>query len=360
MIDFIELMIASFIALIATFFLTFLVKKIALKWQVVDIPNKRKIHKHVTPGMGGVAIFLGAALGLLYLQPEHIHLPSIIIGSIVIVVTGVLDDKYDIRPIIKLSGQIIAALVLISSGMIIEKLTLPFVGMVELGFLGIPITLLWIVGITNAINLIDGLDGLATGVSTIGLLSMFVMAIVDFQLFAAYLCIVLIGANLGFLYHNFYPAKVYMGDTGSNFLGYMIAVISILGLFKNIALLGFVIPVIILAVPIFETLFSIIRRMVNKQHVMQPDNKHIHYQLLRSGLSHPQTVIVLYAFSFLFGVLAILFSEATVGVAIGVGLVIIILIHILAEFAGLVFGGRRPVVDSITAIFKKNRRQKKR
>lgn len=355
MIDFIDLMIASFIALIGTFFLTFLVKKIALKWQVVDIPNKRKIHLRPTPGMGGLAIFLGAALGLLYLQPEHIHLPSIIFGSVVIIVTGILDDKYDIRPIIKLSGQVIAAVALISSGLIIEKLTLPFIGMIDLGLLGIPITLLWIVGITNAINLIDGLDGLATGVSTIGLLSMFVMAIVDFQLFAAYLCIVLIGANLGFLYHNFYPAKIYMGDTGSNFLGYMIAVISILGLFKNIALLGFVIPVIILAVPIFETLFSIIRRMLNKQHVMQPDNKHIHYQLLRSGLTHPQTVIVLYGFSILFGTLAILFSEATLAVTIGVGLIILILIHILAEFAGLVPGGKRPVVDSITAIFKKYR-----
>src|SRR5699024_1488531 len=147
--------------------------------------------------------------------------------------------------------------------------------------------------------------GLASGVSTIALLSMFVMALIDLQLFAAYLCIVLIGANLGFLYHNFYPAKIYMGDTGSNFLGYMMAVISMLGLFKNIALLSFVIPVIILAVPIVDTVFAIVRRLMHQQHIMQPDNKHIHYQLLKAGLSHKQSVLVMYAFSGLFGIFAI-------------------------------------------------------
>src|SRR5699024_8555236 len=148
------------------------------------------------------------------------------------------------------------------------------IGMIDLGMFSVLITILWVVGITNAINLIDGLDGLATGVSTIGLISILIMAITDLQIFAVYLCVVLIGANLGFLYHNLYPAKVYMGDTGSNFLGYMIAVISMLGLFKNVAIPAFVIPVIILALPIFETVFSIVRRLINKQHVMEADNKH--------------------------------------------------------------------------------------
>src|SRR5699024_3029739 len=203
--------------------------------------------------LGGLAIFLGAALGLLYLQPEHIHLLEISLGAIVIVLTGMLDDRFGIRPVIKLSGQLIAASFLLSSGLIIERITLPFFGVVELGVFSVLITVLWVVGITNAINLIDGLDGLATGVSTIALSSMFVMALIDLQIFAAYLAIVLIGANLGFLYHNYYPAKIYMGDTGSNFLGYMIAVISMLGLFKNVAILAFVIPVIILALPSFET-----------------------------------------------------------------------------------------------------------
>src|SRR5699024_8377449 len=140
---------------------------------------------------------------------------------------------------IKLSGQIIAATFLISSGLIIERVTLPFIGLIDLGPLSVLITILWVVGITNAIKLIVGLDGLATGVSTIALTTMLIIAIIDMQVIAAYLSVVIIVANLGFLYHNFYPEKIYMGDTGSNFLGYMIAVISMLGLFKNVAILGF-------------------------------------------------------------------------------------------------------------------------
>src|SRR5699024_2304034 len=255
MIDYVELMIASFIAMVSTFFLVFPIKRLAIKWNVVDVPGNRKIHKHITPGMGGLAIFLGAAIAMVYLQPERVDLMAISLGSCIVIVIGRWDEKDNIRPIVKLLGQLSAAALLVCSGLVIDTLTVPLIGMVDLGWWGVPITILWVVGITNAINLIDGLDGLATGVSTIGLLSMFVMSLIDLQLFAAYLSIVLIGANLGFLYHNFYPAKIYMGDTGSNFLGYMIAVISMLGLFKNVAILAFVIPVIILALPIFETVF---------------------------------------------------------------------------------------------------------
>lgn len=154
---------------------------------------------------------MGVLLGGLYLQPHHEHLPEILLGAIVILITGALDDRYAIRPVVKLAGQLIASSFLISSGLIIERITIPVFGMVDLGFMSVLITVLWVVGITNAINLIDGLDGLATGVTTIALTSMFVMAIIDAQVVAAYLCIVLIGANLGFLYHNFYPAKFIWG-----------------------------------------------------------------------------------------------------------------------------------------------------
>lgn len=352
MLNVIDLMIASFIALISTFFITFPIKKLAVKFNIVDFPNQRKIHTKVTPRIGGLAIFFGAALGLLYLQPEHIYLSEISLGAFIIVLTGALDDKLDIRPIIKLSGQLIATSFLISAGLIIERITLPFFGMIELGIFSVLITVLWVVGVTNAINLIDGLDGLATGVSTIALLSILVMAIADLQIFAIYLCIVLIGANLGFLYHNFYPAKIYMGDTGSNFLGYMIAVISMLGLFKNVALFSFVIPIIVLAVPIFDTLFAIVRRLTNKQQIMKPDNKHIHYQLLRVGFTHPQSVVIIYAFSLLFGILAILFEKASISVSLLVTCIVLILIHILAEIAGLVMGGKRPVLDGVLKILR--------
>src|SRR5690625_803299 len=359
MINYIDLMIASFIALISSFFLTFPIKKLAIKLNVFDFPNFRKIHKHITPLLDGIAIFIGVTLGLLYLRPTDDHFIGILLGSFVIIIVGVIDDKYDLRPIIKLFGQIIAATIVISSGLIIEKFTLPFIGTIDLGVFSVLITILWIVGITNAVNFMDGLDGLATGISTIALTVMLIMAIIDLQVFAAYLCIVLIGSNLGFLYHNFYPAKIYMGDTGSNFLGYMIAVISMLGLFKNIAILSFVIPVVILAVPIFDTLFAIIRRITNKQKISKTDNKHIHYQLLHVVFTYRQSVLIMYTFSLLFGILAIVFVNASSTVTFIVTFIILVLIHLLAEIAGLVMNGKRPVVDSILKLFRIKSKQSK-
>lgn len=358
MIQYTDLAIAFAIAIITTFIVTFPVKKLAIKLKVVDLPNHRKIHTEVTPRLGGLAIFLGVFFGALYLQPHHQHLPEILLGAIVILITGALDDRFQIRPVIKLSGQLIAASFLVSSGLIIDQVTLPLLGLVDLGFASVLFTVLWVVGITNAINLIDGLDGLATGVTTIALISMFIMALIDMQVMAAYLCIVLIGANLGFLYHNFYPAKIYMGDTGSNFLGYAIAVVSMLGLFKNIALFSFVIPIIVLAVPIFDTLFAIVRRAYNKEKIMMPDNKHIHYQLLAKGFSHRKTVLVIYAFSALFGAMAILFSIAKLITTIIIAFFVLLLLHVFAELGGLVMGGKRPIIDTVAKLVEKRRRNR--
>jgi len=357
MFNYAELAIAFAIALISAFIITYPVKKIAIKLGVVDFPNHRKIHTKVTPRLGGLAIFSGFLIGLLYLFPSHPNLPEIILGSLVIIITGALDDRYSLRPGVKLTGQLIAASFLISDGLIIDRLTLPFIGTIELGFLSVLITIIWVVGITNAINLIDGLDGLATGVTTIALVSIFIMAMIDVQVMVAYLSIVLIGANLGFLYHNFHPAKIYMGDTGSNFLGYMIAVVSMLGLFKNIALFSFIIPVIVLAVPIFDTLFAIVRRAYNKENIMAADNKHIHYQLIKHGYSHRKTVLIIYVFSALFGVMAILFSNASITTSLIITFLVLILLHIFAEIVGLVMGGKRPVLDMLGRVFGRNRKR---
>jgi len=358
MVNYTQLVIAFFISGIATFLLTFPVKKLAIRLGILDIPNHRKIHVKSTARFGGFAIFLGVILGIIYLHPSHEHMPEIISGAIVIVLTGALDDKYNIRPVVKLIGQLIAASFLISSGLIIERMTLPFIGVIDLGFFSVLITVLWIVGITNAINLIDGLDGLATGVSTIALISMFVMSVIDMQMIAASLCVVVIGANLGFLYHNFHPASIYMGDTGSNFLGYMIAVVSIVGLFKNVALFSFIIPVIVLAVPIFDTLFAIMRRLHNKENIMMPDNKHIHYQLIRAGFSHRTTVLIIYGFSALFGTLAVLFSYASLTTSLLITLLVLVLIHILAELAGLVLDGKRPLIDLLRKLTSRKERDR--
>ncbi|WP_200410953.1 glycosyltransferase family 4 protein [Virgibacillus salexigens] len=355
MLNVLDLLIAFVIAILTAFLTTYPVKKFATLVGAVDFPNHRKIHIKVTPRLGGIAIFLGTIAGLLYLQPVHPHLPEIAAGAVVIVLTGAIDDRFTIQPVVKLTGQLIAASFLISSGLIIERLTLPFFGTVELGFISVLITVLWVVGVTNAINLIDGLDGLATGVSTIALISICMMAFIDMQVVAAYFCIALIGSNLGFLYHNFYPAKIYMGDTGSNFLGYMIAVVSMLGLFKNIALFSFIIPIIVLAVPIFDTLFAVIRRAYNKESIMMADNKHVHYQLLQAGYSHRKTVLIIYAFSILFGTMAILFSFASMTTAFLITILVLLLIHLFAEMAGIVMGGKRPMLDFIRRILKKNR-----
>lgn len=358
MFNYADLAIAFFIALLGSFLLTYPVKKLAVKIGAVDLPNYRKIHKNVTPRLGGLAIFAGTFLGVLYLAPSHVYITEILMGAIVIIITGALDDRFSIRPVVKLTGQLVAASFLISSGLIIERITLPVIGMIDLGFFSVIITVFWVVGITNAINLIDGLDGLATGVTTIALTSIFIMAIIDVQILVAYLSITLIGANLGFLRHNFYPAKIYMGDSGSNFLGYMIAVVSMLGLFKNIALFSFIIPIIVLAVPIFDTLFAIVRRAYNKEGIMNADNKHIHYQLLAAGYSHRKTVLIIYAFSALFGVMAILFSNASITLTMVITIFILFLLHIFAELAGIVMGGKRPVVTALRKLLRFRRRNR--
>ncbi|WP_430790298.1 glycosyltransferase family 4 protein [Virgibacillus flavescens] len=353
--NYVDLSIAFLIALIATYLLTYPVKKLAIKLSVMDFPNHRKMHKAITPKLGGLAIFLGVILGGFYIQPHHEHLPEIFFGALVILLTGAIDDKYQVRPVIKLTGQLIAASFLISSGLIIDQITIPLFGMVDLGLASVLVTVLWIVGITNAINLIDGLDGLATGVSTIALISMFIMAMIDAQLVAASICIILIGANIGFLFHNFYPAKIYMGDTGSNFLGYAIAVVSMLGLFKNITLFSFIIPVIVLAVPIFDTLFAIVRRAYNKENIMLADNKHIHYRLIEAGYSHRKSVLIIYGFSAMFGATAILFSNAQPYITLLAAFLIVLIMHVFAEYAGIVLNGKRPIVNSMRKLLKRKR-----
>ncbi|AIF44620.1 glycosyltransferase family 4 protein [Virgibacillus sp. SK37] len=353
-----ELVLAGLIALVTTLVLTYPVKWLSIKLGAVDFPSHRKIHTKVTPRLGGIAIFLGALAGAIYLQPSHPHLPEIFLGAIVILITGILDDRFSIRPVAKLTGQLLAASFLVSSGLIIEKLTLPFIGTVELGFISVFVTVLWIVGVTNAINLIDGLDGLATGVTTIALISIFAMAIIDSQILVAYLCISIIGANVGFLFHNFYPAKIYMGDTGSNFLGYMIACVSMLGLFKNIALFSFIIPVIVLAVPIFDTLFAIVRRAYNKENIMMADNKHIHYQLLRAGYSHRTTVLIIYGFSALFGLMAILLSNASIVINLVVTLFLLALFQLFAEMIGIVIGGKQPLLGALRKLVNRGSRNR--
>lgn len=353
MVPSVQYILAFIISCLSTLLLVYPIKKMAVRFNLMDIPDKRKVHKKPIPRLGGLAIVLGTFLGLSFIQPDHEYFFEYILGAIVITITGILDDKYTLRPIVKLAGQLLTTFILIYSGVIIERITLPFIGIVDFNpTISVMITLIWIIGITNAINLIDGLDGLASGVSTIALISIFVMALMDMRLFVAALCIVLIGSNIGFLFHNFYPAKIYMGDTGSLFLGYSIAVISILGLFKKLTIFSFVVPVIVLAVPIFDTLFAIIRRLMNKERIMSPDKKHIHHQLLAVGFSHRTTVLIIYGISSVFGLLAIIFSKASIGYLLFISFIWIVLIYILAEIVGLVGKEQKPILSLFKRLLK--------
>ena len=274
------------VCFIASILLTPLVKKLAFKLGAMDKPEQRKVHQKVMPRMGGLAIYISFVIGALVINPDKAYHYPILLGSAIIIVTGMLDDIYNLSAKVKFLAQTLAAvIVVIWGGVQVEFINLPFGGKLEFGFLDIPITILWIVGITNAMNLIDGLDGLASGVSSIALFTITGMAMIMGNGYVIAISSIVLAATLGFLLFNFYPAKIFLGDTGALFLGYIIAVMSLLG-FKNVTLISFVIPVIILGVPISDTFFAIIRRLVNKQPLMAPDKSHLHHCLLNIGFTH--------------------------------------------------------------------------
>lgn len=348
-----------FIALIVTFIaaviLTPLVKKFAIAIGAVDQPNDRKVHVLVMPRLGGLAIFLSVVIGVIFYKPVSPFLLPIALGALIIIVTGILDDLFELSPKIKLIGQILAASVVILGGIKVEFINLPFDARLELGLFAVPLTLLWIIGVTNAINLIDGLDGLSAGVSSIVLATMATMAYVNGNFFVLAISMIMLGATLGFLIYNFHPAQIFMGDTGSLFLGFMLSVLSLLG-FKNITLFSLLVPAIILAVPISDTLFAIVRRALKKKPLSAPDKSHLHHCLLRSGFSHRQTVLIIYAMSAFFSLCAILLSQTTLWVSFAIVVVVLIMIEIIIEAVGLIDEDYQPLLKFLRRLFSKKER----
>ncbi|MEW9053536.1 MAG: MraY family glycosyltransferase [Neobacillus sp.] len=343
-----------YITLIVCFFaailFTPLVKKLAFKIGATDSPNHRKVHQNVMPRLGGLAIFISFMIGILLVNPDSPYHLAIVLGSIVILFTGMIDDIKEISPKVKLSGQIIAALIVVVMGDIkVEFINLPFGGEIDFGIFSIPITMIWIIGITNAINLIDGLDGLAAGVSTIALLTIAGMAAVMGNGYVMMIALILAVSTFGFLRYNFHPAKIFMGDTGALFLGYMIGVLSLLG-FKNVTFISLIIPVIILGVPISDTFFAIIRRLVNKQPLSAPDKSHMHHCLMRSGFSHRQAVLLIYAMAAVFGLTAFIFSQATVWGSLIVILALLITIELIVEKIGLIREDYKPLLKFVKGL----------
>lgn len=328
-----NLLVMPFIlAAVVSFASTPLVRKLAFKIGAVDIPkDDRRVHKEAMPLIGGLAIALGVFVGMLIFMPLSRKVISIIIGGSIILIGGIIDDVKDMSARDKMLIQILAAAVLVFGGIRINFITNPFSGgILYLGWLSIPISLFWIVGITNTINFIDGLDGLSAGVAMISSLSLMVVASKLGYSNVVILAALLGGACLGFLPHNFNPAKIFMGDTGAMFLGFILATISIEGVMKSVTAVAVLAPVIILGVPIFDTAFAIIRRLLSGQSVATADRGHLHHRLLDRGFSQKKAVLILYGLSAVFGVFAILISGANNKEAIFLSLGLLVIAALFA------------------------------
>jgi len=286
-----------------------IVKKIAEYIGAMDIPNERKIHKKPIPRLGGLAIYGGFLLGYMLFGEHSVQMNAILIGSIIILVTGIIDDIKPIPAKYKILGQIAGAAVIpLYGGIIMEDIS-AFGLYLNFGLLAVPVTILFIVAIINCINLIDGLDGLASGITSIYFLTVGIIGLLlnNSSGLDITLTFIMLGSTLGYLLHNFPPAKIFMGDSGSMFLGYIIAVIALLG-FKNITLTSVIVPMLLLAIPIMDTLFAILRRLIKKKSIGTPDKEHFHHQLLKLNLSKRKTVIMIYLIDLLFAIASILYA----------------------------------------------------
>ncbi len=297
------------ITYLVSFFLVFVSKKVALHVGALDYPNERKVHKKPMPRLGGLAIYGAFLFGYIMYGSITTQMLSILIGSFILVLLGVFDDIKPIRAKIKLIVQIIVAIIAVFYGKLFFT---------EISFLGLKlflpqivnelISVFFIVGAINAINLIDGLDGLCAGISSIYFITIAIIALILNKAggLDTILCIIMLGSTLGFLTQNFPPAKVFMGDCGSTFLGFMIAVIALLG-FKGATFTSLVIPIVILAVPIFDTLFAILRRLIHHKSIDEPDMNHLHHQLLKMKFSPRVTMLIIYGIDILFSAVSVFY-----------------------------------------------------
>lgn len=303
------------IAFLICYLMTPQVKRFAESVGAIDEPNERRINVLPIPRMGGLAIFTGFVFSSLLFVDMSMPVMGLLLGAVIIAVMGALDDILSLNPWIKLAGQILAALVAIRCGIVFDAISNPgFLKAGEtiyIGWLSIPLTVLWIVLCTNAVNLIDGLDGLAVGVSAISSASMMVVSLLvpflgDNSVPLLLAC--LTGACVGFMPYNLNPAKIFMGDVGSQFLGFVLSCVSIMGMFKFHAIITFLVPLMALAVPLFDTVFAIIRRVLRGQSPFQADRGHIHHRLLALGMNQKQVVAILYGVSAVMGFFAVLIA----------------------------------------------------
>jgi UDP-GlcNAc:undecaprenyl-phosphate GlcNAc-1-phosphate transferase len=300
-------------ALVITLLLVPPVKQLAFVVGVTDKPCERKIHKGHVPRLGGLAIFISFFTSVFIYFHQFQQFRGIFIGMFIIVIVGIIDDAYGLDAKMKFLGQIVAGLAAITlSGVNIQFLGSVLGSTFSLGWLSMPLTLFWIVGITNAINLSDGLDGLASGISLIAFLCFGLLAYQrgDIPIFT--LCLIMVGCILGFLKYNTHPAEIFMGDTGSLFLGFSLGTISLMGNFKTLTFVTLITPALILLVPILDTLWAIVRRIRQGRSPFSADNKHFHHRLLAQGMNQTQSVSVIYYISTILSVVAVVLGDSRV------------------------------------------------
>ena len=295
-------------AALLSYVCTPLVRVLAFKIGAVDVPRDgRRMHSVPIPRIGGLAIFIGFALTILSFCPMSKFLAVVLFGALIIVVMGVLDDVFALNAWLKFVIQLAVAIFAVIEGVTIEFVALGN-EMIPLGFWAYPITVIWIVGLTNSINLIDGLDGLACGVSAICSMSLFVVMLIlgDFQ--SALIIAIVIGACIGFFPFNAHPAKIFMGDTGAQTLGYLLSLIAIEGVFKTHTVFSFLIPLSIFGLPLFDTLFAIARRLINGKSPFSSDRGHIHHRLIDMGFGQKKSTKILYSICGILGIAAVLLT----------------------------------------------------
>lgn len=328
-------------AFVTTYALVPAVRHLAIKLDAVDYPSKRRINTTPIPRMGGVAVLAGLVVALIVQllgtwywgwPPVFVPHPSMSINYpllglsfLLVFLTGAVDDVVQLRPKVKLAGQIVAAACAVASGMVIHSIVDPFdAGYIQLGWAAYPITVLYLVAYSNIINLVDGLDGLATGISCIAAVSMFSFAILAGRVDAAALAIALVGCCLAFLRYNFHPASIFLGDSGSLLLGFSLGTISLLNVSRTAALTSLIIPLIVAGVPIIDTFSAIIRRMRAHVSIGQADKGHIHHRLIQEGYDQRQAVLLIYAWCILLSLGAAAINQ------VGIELRIVIFLVLLA------------------------------
>jgi len=319
----------------------------AEKVKAIDVPkDTRRVHKKPTPLLGGLSIYFACLIGILLYVPLNQKIIGVLAGATLIVICGYFDDIKPLSAKTKFAVQIIAAIIAMYSGVRIDRITNPldFIiegNWIELGVFAYPVTLFWIVGLTNAFNLIDGLDGLAAGLSAISSVTLMVVALLTGpeEAYIIVMTAILAGSILGFLPYNFNPAKIFMGDTGAMFLGYMLSVISVLGVLKSATALSMLVPIFAMGLPIFDTLFAMIRRFASGRSMVEADKGHLHHRLLAKGYSQKKAVLTLYSISAVLGAGAVALVETKLKTAYILVFVVFLLASMGVKYLGLLDAG---------------------